>query len=164
VATRLTYLELHRIIFEVSWILLIEGFQGLLNPLPTNCQVNLWKTILDSTFQTYMFFLKKCGMCKHHLVVVFHILLQNVYNLFKYCKTFFIYLCIPPSPSHPIHLFCQLFFSILFPMFWFPTNARRGVTECHFFNIPKVLLSSHIFFPVCSRLVYIQSLIPMCLV
>jgi hypothetical protein len=35
VATRFACLELH--IFEVSRILLIVGFQGLLNPLLTNC-------------------------------------------------------------------------------------------------------------------------------
>jgi hypothetical protein len=37
VATRLTYLELHIVIFGVLRILLIVGFQGLLNPLLTNC-------------------------------------------------------------------------------------------------------------------------------
>jgi hypothetical protein len=49
-----------------------------------------------------------------------------------------------PITMPPIHPFCQLLFSIMFPMFWFLTNARVGVTECHLLDIPKVLLSSHI--------------------
>ncbi len=36
VATRFACLELHKIVFTVSRILLIVGFQGLLNPLSTN--------------------------------------------------------------------------------------------------------------------------------
>jgi hypothetical protein len=60
------------------------------------------------------------GMCKHCLVVVFHILLWYVYSFFEQCKIFFINFHIHPSPCRPIQLFCQDFaFSILFPMFWF---------------------------------------------
>jgi hypothetical protein len=33
-------------------------------------------------FQTCAFFKKIHGMCKHRLMVVFHILFQNVYSLF----------------------------------------------------------------------------------
>jgi hypothetical protein len=37
VATKFIYLELHKVIFEVSKFLLIIGSQGLLNPMSTNC-------------------------------------------------------------------------------------------------------------------------------
>jgi len=69
-----------------------------------------------------------------------------------------------PFARLPIHMFCQLFFSIVFPMLWFLINVRGGVTKCHFLDIPKVLLSSHVYYLICPRLLYIQSLIPMCLV
>ncbi len=90
-----------------------------------------------------------------------HIL--EVFNLVHFSP----FLCLSlylPIATLPIHQFCQLIFSILFPMFWFPTNVERGITECHLLDIPKVLLSSHIFYLVCLRLMYIQLLIPMCLV
>ncbi len=50
VANKLDRLKLHRIVFGVSRILLIVGFQGLLNLLLTNRWVNLWKSVLKSTF------------------------------------------------------------------------------------------------------------------
>ncbi len=81
-ATRLTCLEFHRVIFKVSRILLIASSQGLLNLLLTNCWVNLWKNVTYQLLQTCTFLKKIHGMCKHHPMVVFHILLWNVYNLF----------------------------------------------------------------------------------
>ncbi len=50
VATKLTLLELHKIIFGVSRIILIVGFQRLLNPLSTKHKVNLWKNVLELIF------------------------------------------------------------------------------------------------------------------
>jgi hypothetical protein len=45
-----------------------------------------------------------------------------------------------PIARPSIHLFCQLPFSIIFPMFWFSTNVEGGVTERYFFDIPKVFI------------------------
>jgi hypothetical protein len=53
-------------------------------------------------------------MCKHHQMVVFHILLRNVYNLFEQWKIFF---ARSPINMSPIHLFFQFPFSIILPMF-----------------------------------------------
>jgi hypothetical protein len=55
VATRFAYLEFHKIIFKVSLIMLIASSQGLLNPLLTNHQVNLWRNVLDSAFSNLHF-------------------------------------------------------------------------------------------------------------
>jgi hypothetical protein len=46
-ATKLAYFKFHRIVFKVSIILLIASSQGLLNPLLTNCWINLWKNVLE---------------------------------------------------------------------------------------------------------------------
>jgi hypothetical protein len=100
-------------------------------------------TLLVGPFTYFEERIKKIhNMCKHRPMVVFYILLQNVYNLFWYCKNFLVYFRICPSLGYkpPIHQFCQLFFSILFPIFWFLASAKGGVTECHFFDMPKVLL------------------------
>ncbi len=113
VATKLAYLELH--IFGVSRILLITSFQGLLSPLLTNCWVNLWKMFWNWLFQSCAFFKKIHSMCKHRLVVVFHILLWKVYNLFQYYKTFFIYFGICPLPSCPFICFVNWSFPFYSP-------------------------------------------------
>ncbi len=81
-ATKLTYFKFHKVVFEVSRILSIARFQGLLNPMLTNCWINLWK-FWNWLLQTCTFFKKIHGMCKHCLLVVFHILLWNVYSLIQ---------------------------------------------------------------------------------
>ncbi len=65
-------------------------------------------------FQTCAFLKEIHGMCKHHQMVVFHILLRNVYNLFEQWKIFF---ARSPINMSPIHLFFQFPFSIILPMF-----------------------------------------------
>jgi hypothetical protein len=109
-----------------------------------------------------MFFEEIHGMCKHHPIVVFHIFLGNVYILFEQYKIFKKLFSHSPIAMLPIYLFCQLPFSIMFPMFWFLVNARIGLVECHLLDIQIpiiVFLSYHIFYLICLRLTYIHSII-----
>jgi hypothetical protein len=106
--------------------------------------------------QIHAFFEEIHGMCKHCPIVVFHIFFRNIYNMFEQCKTSF--LCLSshlPIAMSPIHLFCQLPFSILFSMFWFLVNAKRRLARCRLLDILKVFLSSHIFYWVCLKLKYL---------
>jgi hypothetical protein len=130
VAPMLACLKLYIIIFGVSWILLRASCQTLPNSLLTNF--------------------------KHCPIVVFHIFFRNIYSMFEQCKTSF--LCLSshlPIAMSPIHLFCQLPFSILFSMFWFLVNAKRRLARCRLLDILKAFLSSHIFYWVCLRLKYL---------
>ncbi len=79
------------LIFEASWTLLITSCEMLPNLLLTNrsraCKKMFWNRFL----QTHTFFGKIHGMCKHCQIVIFHIFLRNVCNLFHQCSTFFVY-------------------------------------------------------------------------
>jgi hypothetical protein len=66
-------------------------------------------------FQTCAILKEIHGMCKHRLMVVFHILLQNVYNFFEQCKTFFVNFYICPSPCCPFNYFVNLPFPFYSP-------------------------------------------------
>ncbi len=96
VAPMLTWLELHTIVFWVSWIMLIASYQGLPSLLSTNRKVSLWKNVLESAFSNSCFFENFHGMCKHCQIVIFHIFLGNVYCMFEQWKTLSVYLCISP--------------------------------------------------------------------
>jgi len=174
VATKFTYLELHRVIFGVSRILLIADFQGLLNILLTNHWVNLWKSSLEWAFSNLHILEKLHGMCKHHLVVVFHILLWNVYSLFQYCKTFFIYLCIHPLPGHPfICLSIVLFHSfphvLIFNKCWRGSNRLSFLWHFHgfvSFHILSSMFESNVYSIIDSNVfgVKIDEIFPLTIV
>ncbi len=115
VATRLACLELHKVVFRVSRILLIVSFQRLLNFLLINHWVNLWNFFLEWVFSHLRPLKKIHGTCKHCPVVVFHIRFWNVYSLFQYYNIFFIYLCIRPLLSHPFIHFVYCFFPLFSP-------------------------------------------------
>ncbi len=135
-APRLAYSELHIIIFWVSWIILIINCQALPNPLSTNHSTSLYKNVLELVLQTCVFFEKIHGMCKHRQIVIFHIFLGNVYDLFKQCKILFIYFCINPSPCCPFICFIITLFHFV-PNVLILNRCRRGSNLVSSFRYSK---------------------------
>jgi hypothetical protein len=82
-------------------------------------------------------------MCKHHPMVVFHILLWNVIICFSIARISLSIFAFAHCQAAHSSVF-QLFFFIIFPMFLFLANDGGGITYFHLFDILKVLLSSHI--------------------
>ncbi len=103
-------LELHKIILTVSNFLLITSSQGLLNPLLTNCWVTCEKMFYNWFLQTCMFFKKIHYMCKHCLLVVFHILLRMFTICFSNARIFlFIFAFVHHQATHSFVLSIVLF-------------------------------------------------------
>ncbi len=108
------------------------------------CKRMFWKWL----FQTYTFFEEIHGMCKHQQIVIFHIFLENVYNMFEQCKILFVYLHISPSPCNPLIYFVNYPFHSRFPMFWFWKKCQRGssivsfLRYSNFFFVISHILSS----------------------
>jgi len=115
VAPRLNYLKLHIIMFEFSWIMLIVSCKGLSNPLLTNHLVTLWKNVLELTSFNLCVLWRNPWHVQNHPIVVFHIFLGNVYNLFERCKSFFVYFRICPSPCRPFICFVNCLFPLCSP-------------------------------------------------
>ncbi len=123
VAPMFAYLKLHRFVFRVSWILLRASCYTLPNPLLTNRLIQTWKKMLWNQIlqilQIRAFFEEIHVIYKHCLIIVFHILLGNIYNMFEQCKTFFVYFCICPSQCCPFICFVNCPFPIISPCFDF---------------------------------------------
>ncbi len=113
-------------------------------------------------FQTRAVFEEICGICKHCQIVIFHIFLRNMYNLFQQCKTFFVYLPISPSPCHPFICFINYPFPLCSPCSDFE-QIQKGVQSSIIFKYFIGFLSFYKFYLVCLKLICIQSLIPKCL-
>ncbi len=87
-------------------------------------------------FSNLLFLEEIHGMCKHHLAVVFHIVLRNVYSLFEQCK---IFLSIFTSPHcHVAHSFVLLIFFFHFdPHVLISNNFLRGFSRVGFLGYSK---------------------------
>jgi len=100
-------------------------------------------------FSNLLFLEEIHGMCKHHLVVVFHIVLRNVYSLFEQCK---IFLSIFTSTHcHVTHSFVLLIFFFHFdPHVLISSNFLRGFSRVGFLGYSKGVF-------IISLIIYINS-------
>ncbi len=163
-ATRLTCLELHRVVFQVSRILLIVGFQGFFKSFVDKLLSKLVKKCYRMGFFKLARFLRKSMACVK--IVQWQSSISS-FGMFIVCfsiarLSLSIFAFAHRQAAHS-YVLC-IIFSIFSPIFEFLANVGRQVIDYHLFDIPKALLSSHIFSQVCLELMYIQSLIPMCLV
>ncbi len=67
--------------------------------------------------QAHTFFENIHSMCKHCPIVVFHIVLGNVYIMFEQCKTFFVYFRIRPLPWDHSFIFSIALLPLCSPYF-----------------------------------------------
>ncbi len=92
--------------------------------------------------------LKNSIACVNSQIVVLHILLRNVYNLFKYGNSFFVYLRICPLPCHPFIYFVNNPFPLCSPCFDFEQMPKvwfQHFMWWFFLNKPSKI-SSILFF------------------
>ncbi len=109
----------------------------------------------NQLFQTCSFLEKIHGMCKHCPLVIFHIFLQNVYNLFEQCKIFLSIFAF--AHHHAAHSFVlSICFSHFNPHVLIFSNYLRGFSRVGSFEYSKgVFIISHILFSMFEIKVYL---------
>ncbi len=93
-----------------------------------------------------MFLIEIHGMCKYCPMLVFYILLWNVYNFLEQCKTFFVNFHVHPSPCCPFSCFVNLLFPFCSPCFNF-SKFLKGSSKVGSLGYSKdFVVISHILF------------------